>query len=137
LTGTIAPGATQTVTMRFTPTIAQFYSHVLSVTGDQTSGNAAINVSGTGINTPIFTQSGTGDNVFTMPTTVARVRITGDYTRNSSNFVVYIAGRLVVNELVGTSWGTTHFEGTYLTTGGVTEIKLSSGVSWSFTEVRQ
>ena len=50
--GTVAPGATVTVTLRFTPTSAQFYSNVLTVAADQTSGNNAINVSGTGINTP-------------------------------------------------------------------------------------
>jgi hypothetical protein len=35
--------------VHFVPTLAQFYSCVLSVVGDQTSGAAAINVSGTGI----------------------------------------------------------------------------------------
>jgi hypothetical protein len=85
---------------------------------------------------PTFTRSGSGDNVFDMPTYVSRVRITANYDRYSSNFVVYIGGRLVVNELIGTGWGTTAFNGTYTTSGGVTEIKLSSGVAWSFTEVR-
>jgi hypothetical protein len=42
-------------------------------------------------------------------------------------------GRLIVNELVGYGRGQPHFEGTYLTSGGVVELKLSSGVDWSFT----
>lgn len=83
-----------------------------------------------------WTRSGSGDNVLTLPTYISRVKITADYPHNSSNFVVYIAGRLVVNELIGYAWGSTHFEGTYLTSGGVVEIKLSSGVAWTFAEVR-
>jgi len=86
--------------------------------------------------TPLFTRSGSGDTVFDMPTTVARVRITGTYTGTSSNFIVRIAGALVVNELLGTSWGLTSFEGTYLTSGGVVAITNSTGVAWTFTEVR-
>lgn len=88
------------------------------------------------VNVPVWSKAGSGDTVFDMPTHVSRVKITGDYTKNSSNFVVYIGGRLIVNELVGTGWGTTHFEGTYVTSGGVVEIKLSSGVAWTFMEVR-
>lgn len=48
--GTIAPGATQTVTLQFSPTIAQEYSNVLTVASDWTSGNNQIVVSGTGVN---------------------------------------------------------------------------------------
>ena len=83
----------------------------------------------------VWSRSGVGDNVFDMPTYISRVKITGSYTGNSSNFIVYIGGDLIVNELLGTVWGQTSFSGTYLTTGGVVEIKYSSGVSWSFTEV--
>jgi hypothetical protein len=88
------------------------------------------------VTTQPWTRSGSGDNVFNLPTYISRVRIAADYPHNSSNFVVYINGRLIVNELVGYGWGQSHFEGTYLTSGGVVEIKLSSGVAWTFTEVR-
>jgi hypothetical protein len=136
-TGTIAAGASQNINVRFTPTIAQFYSCVLSVVGDQTGGNNAINISGVGVNnTPLFTRSGTGDTVFDMPRTVARIRITGHYAGNSSNFIVHIGGNHIVNELLGTFWGQVDFTGTYLTSGGVVEILSSSGVQWTFTEVR-
>ena len=84
----------------------------------------------------IWTASGTGDTVFDMPTYITRVKITGDYTSYSSNFIVHIGSAHVVNELVGTGWGQTHFEGTYVTTGGVVQILSSSGVRWTFTEVR-
>ncbi len=87
---------------------------------------------------PLFTASGSGDNVFDMPTSVARVKVTADYSGFVSNFIVKIAGRLVVNEIVGTSGIAvgTHFEGTYATTGGQVEITNSTGVAWTFTEVR-
>ena len=74
--------------------------------------------------------------MFDMPTDVRRIRIQATYTGYSANFVVHIGGAHVVNEVLGTSWGSTTFDGTYLTSGGVTEITSSSGVSWSFTEVR-
>lgn len=84
----------------------------------------------------LYARSGTGDTVFDMPTYIARVRVQATYAGNSSNFVVYVAGRLLVNELLGRGWNMTAFDGTYLTSGGVTEIRLSSGVAWTFTEVR-
>jgi hypothetical protein len=88
------------------------------------------------VDPPLWLRGGTGDTVFDMPTYITRVRIVADYPGSSSNFIVYIGGRLIVNELVGRSWGQPHFEGTYLTAGGVVEIKHSSGVAWSLTEVR-
>lgn len=84
----------------------------------------------------LYSKTGTGDTVFDMPTYITRVSVIGDYGGNSSNFIVYVAGRLFINELIGTGWKQTHFQGTYLTTGGTVEIKSSSGVSWSFVEVR-
>jgi hypothetical protein len=81
--------------------------------------------------------SGAGNTVLDMPTRVARVRITGSFTGRSTNFIIKIGGRLIVNELLGTSWPSTTYDGTHLTGGGgVTEITNSSGVAWSFTEVR-
>lgn len=44
--GTIAPGASQTVTVRFAPTSAGSYSGVISVNGDQTSGSNTVAISG-------------------------------------------------------------------------------------------
>lgn len=81
---------------------------------------------------PFWTYAGTGDTVFDMPSYVSRVRIIGDYPSYSTNFVVRIAGRLIVNELLGTGWGSTHFEGVYLTSGGVVEITISRDVRWEF-----
>jgi hypothetical protein len=84
-----------------------------------------------------WTRTGVGDAVFDMPTSIARVRIIGTYSGYSSNFIVKIGGRLIVNELLGIGWGTTRYDGTLLTGGGgVVAITNSSGVSWSFEEVR-
>lgn len=44
--GTIAPGGTQSVTVRFAPTSAGSYSGVISVNGDQTSGSNTVAISG-------------------------------------------------------------------------------------------
>ena len=84
----------------------------------------------------LYGRTGTGDTVFDLPTYIARIRIQADYGAFSSNFIVHIAGRSVVNELMGTAWSQTHFDGTYVTSGGTVEILSSSGVAWSFAEVR-
>jgi uncharacterized protein YkwD len=46
--GTIAPGGSQQVTVRFAPTAARAYSGALTVSGDQTAGANTIQVSGSG-----------------------------------------------------------------------------------------
>jgi hypothetical protein len=136
LTGTVSPGQSVSVTVRFTPTVAQFYSCVLSVVGDQTSGGAAINVTGTGINNnPIFTLSGKGDNVFNLPSYVARVHVTGHFVDNggNSNFIVDLNGRNIINAILRS----VDYDGVLLTTGGgVITITNSSAINWTFTEVR-
>jgi hypothetical protein len=85
--------------------------------------------------TPLFTISGTGNTVFDMPTSVARVRIQGRWlNRDNSNFIVTIGGRLIVNEILRT---TITYDAIHLTGGGgVTAITNSSAIAWTFTEVR-
>lgn len=83
-----------------------------------------------------WSKRGSGDTVFDLPTYIRRVRIVGDYGGRSSNFIVHIGGAHIVNELLGTSWSQPHFEGVYLTSGGIVEITNSSGVSWTFSEER-
>lgn len=85
---------------------------------------------------PLFQKSGIGDDVFDMPTDVTRVKITGQYSGSGSNFVVWVGGQLKVNEILGTDWPSTTYSGTLAVTGGETRIENSSGVAWSFTEVR-
>lgn len=83
---------------------------------------------------PFWTLSGTGNTVFDMPSYVSRVRITGRYDSNSSNFIVRVGGRLVVNELLGRAWNATTYNGLHLVSGGVTEITNSRDVAWTFTQ---
>lgn len=135
--GTIPGGnGRQDVVVRFTPTEGKSYNGTLTVNGNQTSGTNTLAITARGLR-DLFTRSGTGNTVFDMPTDVARVRIIATYTQNSSNFIVRIGGRLIVNELVGTFWSQTRYDGTHLTNGGgVVEITNSSGVAWSFEEQR-
>ena len=87
----------------------------------------------------IWSNTGTGDMVFNMPADVARVHVVGTYAGHSSNFIVWInkPRTLLVNELLGTGWTSTVYDGTLLTGGGgVVSIEGSSGVVWTFTEVR-
>jgi len=56
--GTIAPAASQAVTVTFTPTAATAYTGTITVTGDQASGINTIAVSGTGAGAVTFTLSG-------------------------------------------------------------------------------
>jgi hypothetical protein len=153
--GTVPPGGSVTVTLTFTPTIAQFYTSVLLVTSDATSGNNGINFNGTGVNnTPLFTMSGVGPNIFEIPSTVLKLHIVGTLNSGGANFAVWSgpqgagcgvningACHLLVNDLIGPIFGKpgTTDEG-ILATGGppATEISVlnSGGVSWTITEVR-
>lgn len=85
-----------------------------------------------------------------MPDRVKTVRITGAYSGSSSNFIVWVGDdnaacgvqihascRLLVNELLGTIFNAPTYAGTVQTGGGGTvTVKNSSGVSWTFIEVR-
>jgi hypothetical protein len=94
----------------------------------------------TAVPTPanLWGASGTGANVFSMPTYIRRVKIDGAYGGFCENFIVRIAGRTVVNEILGNcSVGVGRdFTGTYATTGGQVEVTNSTGVLWTFTDVR-
>ena len=86
-----------------------------------------------------WSAAGIGNGVFTdMPAYVTKVRVTGHYTGYSENFVIYVGGRLLVNELVGSARNAVDYSGTFLTHGasGAIEVKYSSGVQWTLTEVR-
>lgn len=80
---------------------------------------------------------GSGNTVFDMPRTVARVRIRGVWSgRGTSNFIVHIGNNFTVNEILRNMPNLT-YEGIHLTGGGgVTEIVNSSEIAWTFDEVR-
>lgn len=86
----------------------------------------------------LWSVSGSGNTVFDMPRTVSRVLVVGIFSGFCQNFVVRVAGRLLVNEILGTcsSASGPRYEGIHLTTGGVTEVTLSTGVTWSLTQVQ-
>jgi uncharacterized protein YkwD len=67
--GTIAPGGSQHVTVRFAPTAAQTYSGTLEVIGDHTSGTNTTSLSGTGATpapTPTSTASAYDDSILSL-----------------------------------------------------------------------
>lgn len=82
---------------------------------------------------PFFSRSGRGNTVFDMPTAAQmRVRIQGRWDRrDTSNFIVRIGGRLVVNEILRS---TITYDGVHLTNGGVVEITNSNNIDWTFTQ---
>ena len=84
---------------------------------------------------PPWSISGAGNTVFTMPSNFSRVRIQGEWNRTqTSNFIVRIGGRTVVNEILRDS---ITYDGIHLTNGGgTTEITNSGQIRWTFTEVR-
>lgn len=88
--------------------------------------------------TPLFTRSGTGNDVFDLPGTVSRVRVNARWSGSgTATFTVRIASRTVVNENLRTAGS---YEGVHLgreAGGGVVEILNAANIAWTFTEVRQ
>lgn len=136
--GTIIASGTQlAVTVTFTPTTASNCNGTLTVNGDQTSGTNTLPIIaiGTFDGVPLFTKSGFGNTVFTLPAYVGLVRVTGHFvdTGSNSNFIVHLNGFSLINEILRG----TDYSGTHLTTGGgLIEIVSSGSIDWTFTEVR-
>lgn len=91
---------------------------------------------------PTFTKSGSGDTVFDLPDYVTRVTITGSFPAASGscgNFIVWNTTHLIVNEIMGSCDNATSgrsYTGTHATGPGEVRIEQSTGVAWTFTEVR-
>jgi hypothetical protein len=137
--GTVEPGRAADVLLRFRPTASGDFSGTLRVNGNQVSGTNTMAVTARGVRTgPLWTRSGTGADVFDMPTAVGRVRITATYTGRCENFIVHVGGSGVVNVILGTCSvaDSVNYDGTHLVKGGTTEVLHASGVNWTFTEVR-
>lgn len=82
---------------------------------------------------PLFAAAGAGNTVFDMPTYVSRVRIQGRWNGTSnSNFIVFVGGRLIVNEILRQS---ITYDGTHAVVGGVTQVTDSVAIAWSINEV--
>jgi hypothetical protein len=135
--GAIPSNQWQDVTVRFSPTAQQSYSGTMTVNGDQTSGGNTLSVSARGIRA-LFTRSGVGNTVFDAPTDMTRVRIRGTPSTSCQNFIVRVGGRLVVNDILGTCSvaDARTYDGTHAVTGGLVEITNSTGIAWTFEEVR-
>jgi hypothetical protein len=86
---------------------------------------------------PLFSRAGTGNDVFTVPSQVKLAHITGQFAGSSSNFIIWIDNDLVVNELLGTFWEQTSYAGTHAVRNGQARVEDSTGVTWTFTEVRE
>jgi hypothetical protein len=138
--GVIASGSQQVVTIRFQPTEARSYSGTLTVQGDQTAGPNTMPITAVGLG-PLFERSGTGNQVFDLPSGVTRLRVTGRIVSSSTcqNFIARRNGSSFVNAIIGTcsvADGVT-YDGTHLVSGpAVIEIVSSEGVAWTFTEIR-
>ena len=91
----------------------------------------------------LWTQSGVGDSVFTIPAYVKTITINASYQGTCQNFIVHASTVItsLVNVIIGTcSVADTRspFSGTYSigSGGGQIQITSSTGIAWTFTEVR-
>lgn len=86
---------------------------------------------------PPWSMAGTGNNVFDKPSYVARVRIVGRYSGFSQNFIVWCRPNLLVNEILGTGWPSTAYDGVHRVDNCPTiEVANSTGVTWTVSEAR-
>ena len=83
----------------------------------------------------LFSKSGVGDQVFDLPARIARYRVQASFAGASSNFIVYVAGSLAINSIIGSSQTPVNFDGTYsFAAGARVQVQNASGVNWSFVE---
>jgi hypothetical protein len=149
--GNVPAGTSVTVTLTYSPTVAQTLSGVVTVTTDATEGANTLPFSATAVVTgPLFTMSGTGNSTFAIPVSVTRLHIVGTFSGFASNFQVWSgasggkcgqvfnnACHLLVNDLIGTAFANATSDNTLDTLGGLEiNILFSAGVQWTVTEVR-
>jgi hypothetical protein len=91
--------------------------------------------------------SGTGATILDLPTRITRIRIEGEYTGSSENFIIWCGiggdrGGLLVNEILGTR-SSTHYSGihsarrSYGNAGDPCrelQVEHSQGIRWTITE---
>lgn len=138
--GTVAAnGGVQAVIVRFTPQDSRSYNGTLTVVANHTSGTNTATISATGVG-PIFTRTGTGNQVFDMPSSVSRVHVTARITNNSNcqNFIMRRNSLSFVNVILGTCSvaDSQTYDGTHQVSGGVIDTVSSEGVTWTVTELR-
>jgi hypothetical protein len=143
--GTIAPGASQAVTVAFSPTAPGSYSGVVTVNGDQTSGTSTLAISGVGIGTSVAGTwagnyvvercDGTGSiqdyfcsssrGFFPVGT---RLPIAVNLTQNGAN----VSGTVAYGQVSGPVTGNVSAAGVLVLQGTATSAQWSSQItSWS------
>jgi hypothetical protein len=144
---TIAAGSSKDLRITFWPTAAQTYSGSITLTGDMTSGTNTSAFSGTGTfdGVALFTASGVGSGVVTVPAYVTQLRATVSYSGCQAFTVSTSSGGTTINAyyIVGTTCSLS--DSRRLVTGGILDVGdgqkqmsiTGPGVSWTFTEVRQ
>ncbi len=119
-----------------------------SSTGNNCSDGVGVTVDGGG---DAWQVAGTGASIFDIPAAITRIRIEGEYSGRSENFVVWCGapgdrGALLVNEILGTYRDRTTYSGIhparreYNSAGDPCrelQIKHSVGVQWRIREVRR
>lgn len=102
----------------------------------------------TGSSTGVWRRSGRGNTVLNVPESVVLVRITARFTGGGQNFIVKCGPNansgLMVNEILGTRWDSTTYDGTHSARGRYGprrnlpcrqfHIQDSNGVSWEFSQ---
>lgn len=86
----------------------------------------------------LWSHNGTGDDIFSIPPTVKKVRITATYAGNFTYFTVECDDATLVEEAIGTEvTPRPDYNGVRRVPAGCKEIETTGhGVVWSFTEVR-
>jgi hypothetical protein len=148
--GTIAAGASQTVTVRFAPTSAGSYSGVVTVVGDQTSGSNTVAISGNATGPAV---AGTWSGRYV----VERCDGTGsvqDYFCSSRGFFppgtdlpillsltqngASVSGSMSLGQVTGPVSGSINANGTLVLQGGANSGTMSLSLSsWTSTAAAQ
>ena len=85
-----------------------------------------------------WTASGKGPNFFTKPIGPVRVRIRSSFSGTGANFIVWCrapSNDLIVNELIGSSFGNTGTDGVYRMADCTdVEVKTDQNVQWWFSQ---
>jgi hypothetical protein len=143
--GTVAPGGTQPVTIRFSPTTAGSYSGTLTVNGDQTSGTNTLPISATAT-APLFSGGwsggyvvercdGTGSvqDLFCSPNRGlfppgSTLPISMNFTQNGSS----VSGTFAFGQVTGVGNGVVDGQGVLTLQGTATSGTISASIAtWS------
>ena len=147
----LEPGSSRTFETTFdAPAVAgshRYYTCLSSTHVEWDCVSASLTVTGPSSG-GTWSMSGTGNAIVELPTDIRFIRIQGEYSGYSSNFIVWCgryadAGGLLVNELLGTGWGQTRYSGVHSALRSYNrrgdpcrelEIEESEGVRWTIND---